>query len=128
MEHASLGDLELSLLQYIADHAPITVGEAAESYGQPRNLARTTILTVMERLRKKGYLTRTKGHGSYQYAPCVKVSDLLRSLVGDFTQRVLGGSLQPFMAYLTEDAQLTADDMNELRAMVQRLEAQRTEE
>lgn len=121
MSQASLGDLELSLLQYISDHAPITVGEAAEQYGQPHGLARTTILTVMERLRKKGYLTRTKGDGAYRYAPCVQKSDLLRSLVGDFTQRVLGGSLQPFMAYLAEDAQVTDDELDTLRALVQRL-------
>ena len=128
MERAPLGHLELSLLQYISDDAPITVGEAAERYGQPHGLARTTILTVMERLRKKGYLTRTKGDGAFRYAPCVQKGDLLRSMVGDFTQRVLGGSLQPFMVYLAEDAQVTDDELDALRALVQQLETKRLEE
>ena len=128
MERVSLGELELALLQYISDHAPISVGEAAEQYGQPHGLARTTILTVMERLRKKGYLARTKNDGAFRYAPCVTKSDLLRSLVTDFTQRVLGGSLQPFMAYLAEDARVTDDEFNELRTLVQRLETKRAEE
>jgi len=122
MPQASLGDLELSLLQFISDHAPITVGEAAEQYGRPHSLARTTILTVMERLRKKGYLTRTKSDGIYRYTPCVQKGDLLHSMIGDFTQRVLGGSWHPFMAYLAEDAQVTDDELDALRALVQRLE------
>lgn len=122
MDKPALGDQELALLRYVTDSAPITVGEAAEQYGQPHGLARTTILTVMERLRKKGYLARTKDSGAYRYAPCVKKGDLLRSLVGDFTQRVLDGSLHPFMAYLAEDAQVTDDELDALRALVQRLE------
>jgi predicted transcriptional regulator len=128
MERASLGELELSLLQFIADHAPITVGEAAEQYGQPHGLARTTILTVMDRLRKKGYLARTQIDGVYRYVPCMQKGDLLRSLVDDFTQRVLGGSLHPFMAYLAEDAQVTDDELEELRALLQRLEEKRAED
>ena len=121
MNKPALGDQELALLRFVTDHAPITVGEAAARYGQPLGLARTTILTVMERLRQKGYLTRTKGEGAFRYAPCQPKSELLRALVGDFTRRVLDGSLQPFMAYLAEDAQVTDDDLQALRALVQRL-------
>lgn len=128
MKQKSLGELELSLLQYISDHAPITVGEAAEQYGLPHGLARTTILTVMDRLRKKGFLTRTKGDSCYQYVPSIKKGELLRSLVGEFTERVLGGSLQPFMAYLAEDAELTEEDLNDLRKVLQRLENKHTED
>src|SRR5207249_331104 len=60
MEQPSLGDQELEVLRFVAEHAPISVGEVAERFGEPRGLARTTILTVMERLRKKGFLTRSK--------------------------------------------------------------------
>ena len=60
---APLGDQELDLLRYVTEHSPITVREAAESYGRDRGLARTTVLTMMERLRSKGYLTRTEVDG-----------------------------------------------------------------
>ena len=122
MKKPSLGELELSLLQYIGDHAPITVGEAAESFGKERGLARTTILTVMERLRKKAFLTRVKEGGLFRYSPSIKKKDLLRSLVGEFTEKALGGSLQPFIAYLAEGAKLTSEDVATLKKLVQRLE------
>ena len=42
MELPPLGDQELELLRFITERAPITVREAAESYGKDRSLARTT--------------------------------------------------------------------------------------
>ncbi|MHB9023662.1 MAG: BlaI/MecI/CopY family transcriptional regulator [Armatimonadota bacterium] len=128
MGRASLGELELTLLQYITDHAPLSVGEAAEWFGKPQGLARTTILTVMERLRKKGYLTRAKEDGLFRYKPCMPKSELLRVMVGEFTSRVLGGSLQPFVAYLAGDARVTDADLKELRALVEQLDARRKED
>ena len=58
MRGKTIGDQELALLQYIDEHAPATVGEVASGYGEARGLARSTVLTMMERLRAKGYLQR----------------------------------------------------------------------
>ena len=46
--------------------SPPTVGEVAERFGEAQGLARSTILTVMERLRKKGHLTRGKVEGVFR--------------------------------------------------------------
>ena len=54
MRGKTIGDQELALLQYIDEHAPATVGEVASGYGEARGLARSTVLTMMERLRAKG--------------------------------------------------------------------------
>ena len=48
MDKPPLGDQELETLRYISEHAPISVGEVAAGFGEPRGLARTTVLTVME--------------------------------------------------------------------------------
>jgi predicted transcriptional regulator len=118
MRRAALGNQELEVFQYVAERAPIAVGDVAREFGAQRGLARTTILTVMERLRRKGYLRRRKVEGVYQYSPSVAKSDVLRSLVRDFAQRVLGGSSEPFMAYLLEDAELSEAEIEDLRKLV----------
>ena len=58
MGTSSIGDQELSLVRHIADRGGATVGEVVASYGDARGLARSTVLTMMERLRRKGFLTR----------------------------------------------------------------------
>ena len=69
MPKPSLGSLELEVLQYITDNPAVTVRDVARQFGEPRGLARTTILTVMENLRTKGYLTRRREGSAFQYAP-----------------------------------------------------------
>lgn len=114
----TLGGLELDTLQYISGAAPVSVGEVASGFGEPRGLARTTVLTVMERLRLKGYLTRRKEGAVYRYAPRVAAAEVLKGLVRDFVDRTLGGSLEPFVAYLSESRDLTPDEAAQLRKLV----------
>jgi predicted transcriptional regulator len=127
MKRQPLGEQESALLRFIADHGAISVGEAAEEYGGQHGLARTTILTVMERLRKKCYLTRQKDGGIYRYTSCVSKAEMLSYLVGDFAERMLEGSLQPFVAYLVENKDITAEEMAQLRALVEKYDDKRKE-
>jgi predicted transcriptional regulator len=119
---ASIGRAEMEILRFIHDHHPITVRAVAEEFGESKGLARTTVLNVMERLRRKGHLSRKQSGGSYQYSPRQPKADLLRGLVRDFVDRSLGGSLSPFVAYLTEDGRLNATELNELKEIVRSIE------
>ena len=61
---------------------------------------------------------RKKSGGIFQYQPRVGKADLLRSLVGDFVEKTLGGSLSPFVAYLSRDAKLSEQELDELKQAV----------
>jgi predicted transcriptional regulator len=119
---ASLGDQELKILQYVSEHAPVSVRDVAAHFAAEEDLARTTVLTVMERLRKKGFLDRKQSDGAFAYSPRREQSVLLHELVENFLNRTLGGSFDPFIAYLTTDAKLTDQQVDELRKLVERLE------
>ena len=119
------GEQELALLTWIAEHPAITVGEVAEQYGTARDLARSTVLTMMERLRRKGHLARRRVDGVYRYTAGAAPDTLLKDAVGTFVERTLGGSVSPFVAYLTESAELTPEDVAELQQLVERLQTRR---
>jgi predicted transcriptional regulator len=121
----SIGDQELSLLRHLSGQGASTVGEVADSFGGPRGLARSTVLTMMERLRQKGYLTRRLIDGVYRYSPKSPTNDVLRWAVRQFVQRTLGGEVSPVVAYLVEDAEVTDEELRELEALVDRLQGQR---
>ena len=124
MTRTTIGDQELALLQWLAERGGATVGEAAEGFGGPRGLARSTVLTMMERLREKGRLTRRKAGGVYRYSSPASPAEVLRGVVESFVQQTLGGSVSPFVAYLAESGEVTEDERRELEALVARLEAQ----
>src|SRR5687767_14858371 len=121
-EQRNIGAAELEVLHFIQDHHPVTVRDVADHFGETKGQVRTTLLNVMERLRKKGFLTRKKAGGVFQYAPRVAKAELLSRLVRDFVDRTLGGSVAPFMAYLVRDANLSEADLRELKHIVQELE------
>jgi predicted transcriptional regulator len=126
--HEPLGRLELDVLQYIADHNPITVREVATHFAETSGQARTTLLTVMERLRAKGYLKRRKAGGAHRYTPTVRKAELLERLIGEFVEGVLGGSVSPFVAYLSRSLLLSDDEARKLEQLLKRIESREQEE
>jgi predicted transcriptional regulator len=128
MKPKSIGDQELALLQYIADRGGATVGQAAEEYGAPRGLARSTVLTMMERLRQKAHLTRQQVNGVYQYSSPAATGEVLRDVVRSFVEKTLGGSVAPFVNYLTEEAEVSDSELAELEGLVAKLQSKRKEE
>jgi predicted transcriptional regulator len=112
-------------LRYVADRHPVSVREVADHVAATSGKARTTVLTVMERLREKGYLVRRRKGGVYLYSPKRSQADVLRNLVADFVREALGGSVSPFVVYLAEEANLNDGEVRELARLVADLEAQR---
>jgi predicted transcriptional regulator len=121
----TIGREELQVLRYVADYQPVSVRDVAYHVAATSGKARTTVLTVMERLREKGYLVRRKKGGIYRYSPKRSQADVLRSLVADFVREALGGSISPFVAYLAEEVNLDDEQLRELARLVADLEAQR---
>jgi predicted transcriptional regulator len=122
MTKPTLGDQELLLLRHVAEAGPLTVGQAAEGFGERHGLARSTVLTVMERLRLKGYLTRRRVEGVFQYRSVEGADALLRGVVGEFVERTLSGSVSPFVAYLAEAGEEVSEaDLERLEALVRSL-------
>jgi predicted transcriptional regulator len=124
----TLGARELALLRHIADAGGATVGEVAETFGAPRNLARSTVLTMMERLRKKGFLNRRLAGGVYRYQARASSDEVTRGAIRRFVDRNLGGSVAPFVAYLSETTALTDAELGELEELVARLQSAKKKE
>jgi predicted transcriptional regulator len=120
----NLGEQELGVLSFVTEHAPITVRSVAEQWGYPRGLARTTILTMMERLRTKGHLVRerTVDEASWVYTPAVPKQELLHNVVQNFVEKSLGGTVAPFVAYLSEGHPLSSAEKEELRRLVAQMD------
>lgn len=123
----TIGDQELSLLKHVAEMGPVSVGQVSEGFGAPRGLARSTVLTMMERLRQKGHLEREQVGGVFQYRAASSPGELLRGAVQSFVEKTLAGSVSPFVSYLTERSEVSDDELAELEQLVDRLRSRRRE-
>ncbi len=123
-----LGQVQLEILRYVAENHPIRVSDVAEHFAQTAGKARTTVLTVLEKLREKGYLSRRKLNGAFHYAPRLGHDQVLASVVQRFVDETLGGSVSPFIAFLADSPQLTDAELAKLKSLVTQLEVRRQTE
>lgn len=127
MPKPTIGDQELALLHYLSEHQPASVGEVAAGFGEPRGLARSTVLTMMERLRDKAYIKRRQLRGMFRYSTATAPKDAMRSAVGSFVEKTLSGSVSPFVAWMSEHAEVSDNELSELEALVAQLQSKRKE-
>ena len=127
MRKPTIGDQELALLHHIDEGGAASVGEIAASFGEPRGLARSTVLTMMERLRGKGYLRRRQSKGVFRYSTATGAGEAMRSAVGCFVEKTLSGSVSPFVAWMSERAEVSDTELAELEALVNQLQSRRKE-
>jgi len=117
-----LGEQELELVRYATENAPVTVRQCVEGFGEPKGLARTTVLTMMERLRKKGFLRRKQGAQGFEYEPAFEQVDVDQGIVSQFVERMLGGSVSPLVAYLADAKSLRKEEVEQLKELVEELD------
>lgn len=118
-----MSEREAEVVRFIAARGASSVREVADHFAEVRGDARTTVLTLMERLRDKGYLGRKRVRGVFHYHSTLSETELRERLVGDFIEGPLAGSTSPFVAYLSNRESLEPSEIEELRALLDRLES-----
>jgi BlaI family penicillinase repressor len=79
-----------------------------------------TIRTLINRLLRKNALKhKVEGH-RYRYWPAVREENCVRQERRSFLQRVYGGTVRPMLAAFIEDAELSPEDVEELKRMLDR--------
>ncbi|MEV1170098.1 BlaI/MecI/CopY family transcriptional regulator [Nonomuraea sp. NPDC049784] len=67
-----LGELESAIMKHIwSSEGPVSVRDVLQWVRRDKPLAYTTVMTVMDKLHKKGLLRRSQHHRAYLYEPVV---------------------------------------------------------
>ncbi len=122
-----IGAAEFEILTYVANCGNVTVRQVADHFAATRGLVRTTVLKTMDRLREKGFLTREDKEGIFHYSSTQTQAELESMLIDRFVQDTLGGSLSPFVAYLTGQSEVSDEELRGLKDLVAELESRRKE-
>lgn len=78
-----LGDLERAVMDVLWEHAePLTVREVGRAL-EDRDLAHTTVMTVLDRLVKKGIVERTRTGRPWRYTPAASQESYVSELMFD---------------------------------------------
>ena len=114
-------ELELEILKILWQQGPCTVEQVRESLSAvDRDLTHSSVITVMNIMVKKGYLERNKQGRAFQYEAHVSDTQINRGMLGDLMERVFDGSASALMLELLETADLDAEELKKIRAMINR--------
>jgi len=113
-------ELELEILKILWRGGPLPVREVRDALATVRKLAYTSVMTVMNIMVDKGYLSRKKEGASYVYRPRVTERGTARRMLSDLVDRVFDGSAAAVMVNLLESAELDETELRELRALLKR--------
>jgi predicted transcriptional regulator len=108
-----LGELEAQVMRKVWDHpGPVTVRDIVGDLELERRIAYTTVMTVMDNLRRKGWLRRQQDGRAYRYEAAVSGEEysagVMREALAASTDRA--GTLMHFIGDLSaEEARALAD-------------------
>jgi predicted transcriptional regulator len=118
-----LGDLERAVMDHLWSAAPPqTVRQVHEALSEQRDLAYTTVMTVLQRLAKKNLVSQIRDDRAHRYAAVHGRDELVAGLMVDALDQVADtGSRQAALVHFVE--RVGADEAEALRRALDELES-----
>lgn len=114
----SISDAEWEIMRIIWDGHPVTASEVAAAVGPRTGWSERTVKTLLGRLVRKGALRFKEDGKRYLYSPRISQRVMVREESRTFVDRVCGGQASPLLAQIVKDHDLTPDEIDALRRLL----------
>ena len=109
-----LTEQELEIMKVVWARGSATVRDVYETLRERRQIAYTTVMTMMRILERKGHLKVSRADRAYVYRPARPRQRVLGEMVREFIDRVFGGAAEPLVQHLVRDRHLSEEDLREI--------------
>lgn len=117
---SQLTERELELMHLFWDFGPQTATEVRDRLAEAgRDLAYTTVATLVKILVEKRFLEQTGEQRPFVYKPVRTFEDVSKRLVGDLVERVFGGSREQLLMRLLDGRKLTKKEREVLEQILE---------
>jgi len=117
-----LTPLELELMKVLWETGPANV-QTVQSHLQTRELAYTTVQTMLNVLHRKGRVKRELKERAYIYKPALSRQKAASQAVREMLDRFFGGSADSLVLNLVETRQLTPEKLAEIQKLLENTDA-----
>ena len=117
-----LGETEMEILNHVWKLGEASVADVREQILQTREVAYTTVMTIMKNLSEKTYLKYRKEGMSYIYSAAVQPDQVRFSLIDRLIDKVFQGSPKELVQTLVQSENLTDEERNEIKRLIDNLE------
>lgn len=114
-------ELELEILKILWQESPLSVRDVRLQLAKlGRDLTHSSVITMLNIMVRKGYLEREKEGKAFLFSPTESKQNVTSSIVGDVVSRVFEGSTSAMMLSLLDTGDLDADELGEIRKLINR--------
>jgi len=114
-----VSDSELEVLKVLWTGGPATVRDVAAAFRKRRRtLAYNTVLTLLSRLRDKGYVTVDRRDTAHLFRAAVTREELLGSSLAALADRLCDGTASPLVLALVRGQRFSADEIAHFRQLL----------
>ena len=113
----NLTPLELEIMHVLWAEGPANVQSVQQHL--ERELAYTTVQTMLNILQKKGKVKRKLVGKAYEYRPVLSRERALREAAGDLIERVFGGSVDALLMSLVKSRQLDKATLAKMEKLIE---------
>jgi len=114
-----VSDAELEVLKVLWAAGPATVRDVAAALRrQRRRLAYNTVLTLLSRLREKGYVAADRRDTAHMFRALVTRDELLGSSLAALADRICDGTASPLVHALVRGQRFSPDEIKHFRKLL----------
>lgn len=117
-----ISDAEFVLLEALWDRGPAGAASLAEQVAPARGWSLQTVKTLLARLQAKGAIDHDQEGRRHVYRPLVERTAVVDAESERVVDRLFGGRAAPLIARLAERQKLSAQDLEDIRALLDRIE------
>src|ERR1700712_6071546 len=109
-EPVSLSALQLSLMRALWSAGRATAAEVVQALRDERDLAHTTVSTLLTRLEKRGVVEAERQGRQIVYRPLISESQVRQSMVSGLLTNLFEGRASDLLSPLVKRDEIGADD------------------
>lgn len=113
-------ELELAILKILWKSGPATVRQVRDTLAENKDLAYTSVMTILGIMTRKGYARRAKQGNGYVYTARLSEAMASKSMLQDLVDRLFEGSASAVMQHLIETSDLDAEELKRIRQLISR--------
>ncbi len=121
MSKRNLSNSEMKTVRVLWSLGSATVREVHETLAAERPIELGTVQTYLRRLEAKGYVKSDMIGRARVYRARIRPSRVIRKTVDEMVGRLFGGETMPLMRHLIAQGQMSRDDVEELRQLVDQI-------
>jgi predicted transcriptional regulator len=111
-------DVELEILRVLWERGPSSLSDVCEALRRQRDVATTTVATMLRVMLDKRLVKRSPAERGHLWSAAVTQAAAAQSMVGKLVDGIFNGSASRLVAHLVEAGDLTADELSELRELI----------